>query len=455
MNIYLHIELAVRELDSKLLLATLAASRGHQVIISDLPSFICGLKNRSLAPGIFHTKSLTGSKEKIDRHQLIIDNGFKITSMDEEGGLVEVDYTDFTLDRYSKKTLEQASAILGWGEEDTDALKVNYSSFSNKIFKTGSPRADLWKTNFSSYWNTPTSLPKKPYLLISSNCWNSFQPFHENFKFRKKAGYFDRNPKHLQNFFGKKSEGYTRTAFFIEAIEYIIKNNENNYDIVLRPHPTENPDDWKTFLEDIPNVHVSNEGSITPWVNNSFAVLHNGCTTAFEAIIAKKPLISYMPFETKHTGNISNELGSKVKTLNELLREVNFNFSNIKSNNKKMKNLISDTFANRIYIDNNETAAEKIIKVWEGLDDKNLSSLSKLNKFQNSMRYTKMRKATGNLLRNFFNKKPILNKRLNKFPKFRGPEIHENIKRLKHILRINEKIEFKLLSEKSLLIKKS
>tara|TARA_B100000963_G_C22181352_1_gene474653 strand:+ start:73 stop:273 length:201 start_codon:yes stop_codon:yes gene_type:complete len=66
-----------------------------------------------------------------------------------------------------------------------------------------------------------------------------------------------------------------------------------------------------------------------------------------------------------------------------------------------------------------------------------------------------MRKATGNLLRNFFNKKPILNKRLNKFPKFRGPEIHENIKRLKHILRINEKIEFKLLSEKSLLIKKS
>ena len=65
MNIYLHIELAVRELDSKLLLATLAASRGHQVIISDLESIIKGMNMGILSPGIFHTKSLTPAKHKI------------------------------------------------------------------------------------------------------------------------------------------------------------------------------------------------------------------------------------------------------------------------------------------------------------------------------------------------------------------------------------------------------
>ena len=36
MNIYLHVEISVRELDSKLLIATIAAARGHQVIVSDL-----------------------------------------------------------------------------------------------------------------------------------------------------------------------------------------------------------------------------------------------------------------------------------------------------------------------------------------------------------------------------------------------------------------------------------
>ena len=36
MNIYLHVEISARELDSKLLLATLAASKGHEIIVSSL-----------------------------------------------------------------------------------------------------------------------------------------------------------------------------------------------------------------------------------------------------------------------------------------------------------------------------------------------------------------------------------------------------------------------------------
>ena len=44
MNIYLHIEISDRELDSKLLLGTLAASRGHDVIVSDLMGIMKGVK---------------------------------------------------------------------------------------------------------------------------------------------------------------------------------------------------------------------------------------------------------------------------------------------------------------------------------------------------------------------------------------------------------------------------
>ena len=36
MNIYIHVEVSARELDSKLLLATLAAERGHEVIVSEI-----------------------------------------------------------------------------------------------------------------------------------------------------------------------------------------------------------------------------------------------------------------------------------------------------------------------------------------------------------------------------------------------------------------------------------
>ena len=53
MNIYLHVEISSRELDSKLLLATLAASRGHDVIVSDLAGILsqeyqkCRFKNHN------------------------------------------------------------------------------------------------------------------------------------------------------------------------------------------------------------------------------------------------------------------------------------------------------------------------------------------------------------------------------------------------------------------------
>ena len=92
MNIYLHVEISARELDSKLLLATLAASKGHQVIVSDLVGIEKGISSGLLAPGIFHTKSLSPHKDKIARHKKMIDKGFIITSIDEEGNLNDYGY---------------------------------------------------------------------------------------------------------------------------------------------------------------------------------------------------------------------------------------------------------------------------------------------------------------------------------------------------------------------------
>ena len=145
MNIYLHVEISVRELDSKLLLATLAAARGHQVIVSDMESIIKGINSGVLTPGIFHTKSITPSDNKIARHEALINKGFKITSIDEEAGLDIDGYEEFSKSRYSDQTIEQTAAIFGWGDEDVQSLKKVYKKYTSKIHKTGSPRADLWK----------------------------------------------------------------------------------------------------------------------------------------------------------------------------------------------------------------------------------------------------------------------------------------------------------------------
>ena len=111
MNIYLHVEISARELDSKLLIATLAAARGHQVIVSDIEIIEKGLRKGVLPSGIFHTKSLTPGKSKIDRHNSIINEGSKITSIDEEGGLTVHRYDEVAKIRYSEETINQSSAV--------------------------------------------------------------------------------------------------------------------------------------------------------------------------------------------------------------------------------------------------------------------------------------------------------------------------------------------------------
>ena len=47
-----------------------------------------------------------------------------------------------------------------------ETLKKYYPNYAHKIYKTGSPRADLWGKTFSDYWNVPSTLPKKPFLLV-------------------------------------------------------------------------------------------------------------------------------------------------------------------------------------------------------------------------------------------------------------------------------------------------
>ena len=112
------------------------------------------------------------------------------------------------------------------------------------------------------------------------------------------------------------------TLAFIEAIRYLA-SLKNDFDIVLRPHPVENVEAWKVYLDGIPNVHVIREGPITAWVNNAFAIMHNGCTTAYEATISGKPVITYLPIDQEYERKIPNELGERVKSLEDLAEVVN------------------------------------------------------------------------------------------------------------------------------------
>ena len=163
---------------------------------------------------------------------------------------------------------------------------------------------------------------------------------------------------------------------FVEAIQYLAHKNKN-YKIILRPHPSENIDTWKIFFNAIPNVSVIREEAISLWIRNTFAILHNGCTTALEASFAKKPIITFAPFAAKYSRELANDLGLKVKSLKELSNKVNFFFNNRKINEKKIKKFyLPKILANKIHIDEKEIATKKVVKVWESIGNTKLSKLN-------------------------------------------------------------------------------
>ncbi len=455
MNIYLHVEISSRELDSKLLLATLAASRGHKVIVSDLAGILKGINKGVLAAGIFHTKSLTPSKDKINRHKKMVEKGFMVTSIDEEGNLNEEGYLSFAKQRYSEQTINQSSAVFGWGSEDVDTLKQVYSRHSKKIFKTGSPRADLWKDKFVEYWDIPPSITKKPYLLIASNLGyaNNIKTFKELIKFESEIGRFDRDSDLLKKRINETAEDYSKIYEYIRAIKFLSVNNLG-YDIILRPHPSEDIETWEIFLKDIPNVHVIRKGPINAWVHNSFAVMHNSCTTAIEATVSKKPVITYIPFEQKYASQLANKLGHRVKSLDELLKKVNNVFETRENNNQnELGNSLPDILLKKLYLDD-ELAAEKMVKVWEKIENNRLSNSSNFRKFEFLLMYENFKIMIKNTIKSFFPKNFNSNQRNPKFSSLNKNDIENRVNRLKIILNIKEKLECKLLSEKTILIKR-
>ena len=445
MNIYLHVEVSLRELDSKLLLGVIAASKGHHVLISDISEIERGLRRGILKPGVFHTKSITPSDHKINFHKKLIDKKFLVTSLDEEAGL-ELTYLklkEYLKDRASKKTIRQSAAVFCWGKDDLKILKDINSKNKSNIIKTGSPRVDLWKSTFLNYWGKPNKKPKKPFLLISSNMGNSngIQSFSEVIRMHRDLGYFERNPLLFNELFEQRAEDVLKTSDFIEAIKHLAKSN-NKYDIVFRPHPTEDINIWKFYFRGLSNVHVIQEGSITAWVNNAFAVMHNGCTTALETLFIGKPLITYLPSKRKYKKNLPNKLGFQINSLKKLNEKVNFLLKSSKSKNNKKYKKIPKLISQRIHFDNDELASDKIIKEWERLYKNNFHLPTNWKKLYLLLKMTTIKNKFITKYKNW------------KFPPLNENDISERVKRIKHVLKIKQKIDCKIISERAILIKK-
>jgi hypothetical protein len=92
-----------------------------------------------------------------------------------------------------------------------------------------------------------------------------------------------------------------------------------DHTVVLRPHPSENQEPWLAIAERCSNLRIANDGSITPWLMATKAVIANGCTTMIEAAVLDTPSVAYQPVTSKEfDDDMPNSLSHRVFSTDEL-----------------------------------------------------------------------------------------------------------------------------------------
>jgi surface carbohydrate biosynthesis protein len=193
--------------------------------------------------------------------------------------------------------------MLAWGQENSELWK-QYPHLPDgaEIHVTGNPRNDLLRPEIRHYYlKTVEEIRKRhgDFILINTNFnhVNAFYPGLNLFVPPDKPGEKPRYGRAAKGMSRAYAEGLRdhKQAIF-EQFQQLIPALEQTfpgYNIVVRPHPTENQEIYRQIAAGCERVEVTNEGNVVPWLMAAKALIHNGCTTGVEAYVMGIPAISY------------------------------------------------------------------------------------------------------------------------------------------------------------------
>ena len=353
--LYIPLELFHRELNGAVLLSVIAAESGWRVVFGPkrflLPIFDV------LPRGIFFPKSVVPGEEpqfiKLKKY------GHKIASVDAEG-LITDNGEVGVVRRYSQKTVDLSSQLFFWGSEQFNQAS-NFLDFNQKGIITGSPLFDYWRLQKSIYKKKLDliSNDKKTILIASSfGMVNHVTGLGETPHLQISSAGKEVYEKHFD--YLRETVEVKKITFkeFKIIVSELIESLGDKYNIVLRPHPSEDIEEWKSITNNHENISIQSGGSISSLLLDCDILIHSDSTTSIEGFYYGKNIISIVP-----TG-LSDE---QMKVLNPYILEV----SNVCSSSKEIISTLE-----KINIGKNVRPQFNLNKIIEGSDSTNIAQSS-------------------------------------------------------------------------------
>jgi surface carbohydrate biosynthesis protein len=313
------IELQVRELDPKLLLACVAARRGFPSVIG--PRREMHLHIPSFPKSIYLSKSLTSGSKSV--FWMLSRLGHKIVAWDEEA-LVHLPPESYFQRRMSAVSMQFVNYLLAWGK-DNEALWRQYPQMPSNlpIRITGNPRGDLLRPELRGLYDHDVEKLRRShgnFVLINTN-FNQVNAYYPDMNLLKPAAAPGVEPELSRRAIGmgmtrEYAEGLTRhkQSIFEDFLRLIpiLDQALTDHTIIIRPHPAENPDVYHNIAGTCKHVRVTNEGNVVPWLIAAKALIHNGCTTGVEAFALGLPTISYRASINEYYDNAFHRLPNQL-----------------------------------------------------------------------------------------------------------------------------------------------
>ncbi|WP_374385333.1 surface carbohydrate biosynthesis protein [Dongia sp.] len=309
-------EIASRELDSRLLLATLALARGFEVVLGQ--KWLIERNVDDMPPGIYLSKTLTQRDARAMARAK--EKGYLIAAIEEEvpGLVTKPDELRWIAD----EAVRTADAIFIGGETNAQAMKTRFPYAADHVFKTLNPRWDLLRPNLRHIHDGEADAIRARYgrfILINTNFgWTNSEKGPAEFMVQEQArqGKIDLSTaetrQFLDDFLRMERENHTAIVSIVEQV----LASDPDVSIVLRPHPSERLQTWTEHFAGSKRLLVVREGPSVPWIMASELLIHTNCTTGVEAIGLDKPALCVQattsPVVARYLANRVNPVASSI-----------------------------------------------------------------------------------------------------------------------------------------------
>lgn len=318
--LYLPMEIASRELDSRLLLAVLALQRGFEVVLGQ--KWLIERNVEAMPAGIYMSKSLTQRDARTMMR--VKELGYVVAAIEEEvpGLVAKPDELRWIAD----EAVRFADAIFIGGETNSAAMKTRFPFAADRVRMTLNPRWDLLRPKMRSIHQHDVDAIRNRFgrfLLVNTNFgWTNSDKGPAEFMVQEqfRQGKLDLNSAVGRDFIDRylTMERDNHKAAN-EIIERLLRQLPD-MSIVLRPHPSERIETWLEHFQGMPRLSVVREGTSIPWILASEALIHTNCTTGVEAIALDHPALCVMATDSTVVSRyLANRVNPVAHTVDEAM----------------------------------------------------------------------------------------------------------------------------------------